>query len=162
MQPANGQPTVAAPARPVHRMPKPRRMTLERWRDWKSTDGWKYNWNNGIITKSKEMVTKEPRYILQNLLDAFYAKGLNRAGGLMPEAEMSYDGHRYRVPHLAYFSKIQTLADAEGKQERSVPLFAIKVISDNDIGKSIENKLWEYFENGVQVVLPPRYSQRSR
>ena len=65
---------------------------------------------------------------------------------------MPYDEARYRVPDLGYFTKAQTLEDAKGELGASVAAFVIEVISDNDLGKAIEDKLWEYFENGVQVV----------
>ena len=55
--------------------PKVRKMSLERFRQWRSSDGWKYDWSNGGISKYKKMVTEEQRYIVQNLLDAFYEKG---------------------------------------------------------------------------------------
>lgn len=132
--------------------PKVRRMTLERWRNWKPADGWKYDWNNGIITKSKKMVSEKQRFIVQNILDAFYAKGLHKQGGLMPEPEMSYDNGRHRVSDLAYFSKQQTLAAAKGEHGDSVAAFLIEVISDNDTIREVEKKIWEYFENGVQVL----------
>lgn len=137
---------------PVAFKPKLRRMTLERWRNWKPVDGWKYDWNHGIISKSKKMVTKEQRYIVQNILDVFYEKGLHKHGGLIPEAELAYDAVRYRIPDLAYFTRAQTLADAQGAGLPNIPAFVAEVISDSDTGKSIEDKLWEYFENGVQVV----------
>jgi len=147
----NGHAPVAAPARPVQRMPKPRYMTLERWRNWKPADGWKYDWNNGIITKSKKMVSRKQRFIIQNILDEFYAQGLNRTGGLMPEAEMAYDDLRYRVPDLAYFTKQQTFSAAKDERD-GVAAFVVEVISGSDSGIGIEEKMWEYFANDVQVV----------
>jgi Uma2 family endonuclease len=147
----NGTAPAAAALRPVQRMPKPRRMTLERWRNWTPADGWKYDWNNGIISKSKKMVSREQRYISSNLMDAFYEKGLNRSGTLMPEAEMAYDNLRYRVPDLAYFTQQQTLAAAKGERD-GVAAFVIEIISGSDSGTAIEEKMWEYFANGVQVV----------
>lgn len=149
--PAPADSAGAAGATTVTRI-KMRRMTLPRWRNWKSTDGWKYDWNKGIISKYKHMVTKEQRYIVQNLLDTFYAKGLNKIGGLIPESELAYSEERYRIPDLAYFTREQTRNDAQGLSVKSISSFVAEVISDNDTGKMIEDKLWEYFENGVQVV----------
>lgn len=129
---------------------KIRKMSLERFRQWRSSDGWKYDWNNGEISKYKKMVSEKQRYIVQNLLDSFYAKGLNVQGGLMPESEMSYDSKRYRVPDIAYYTKEQTKAAAKG--QHAVASFAIEILSNTDLAKDIENKLWEYFDEGVQVV----------
>ena len=130
--------------------PKVRKMSLERFRQWHSSDGWKYDWNNGEITKYKKMVTEEQRYIVQNLMDAFYEKGLNKQGGLVSESEMAYDDKRYRIPDMAYYTREQTKAAAKGVH--TVSSFAIEILSNTDLAKDIENKLWEYFDEGVQVV----------
>ena len=129
---------------------KIRKMSLERFRQWRSHDGWKYDWNNGEILKYKKMVSEKQRYIVQNLLNTFYAKGLNKQGGLMPESEMAYDDKRYRVPDIAYYTAEQTKAAAKG--QHTVSSFAIEILSNTDLAKDIENKLWEYFDEGVQVV----------
>ena len=130
--------------------PKIRKMSVERFRQWRSSDGWKYDWNNGEISKYKKMVTEEQRYIVQNLLDAFYEKGLNKQGGLIPESEMAYDDKRYRIPDMAYYTREQTKAAANGKH--TISSFVIEILSNTDFAKDIENKLWEYFDEGVQVV----------
>ena len=136
----------------VRTRPKARRMTLERWRTWKPTDGWKYDWDNGFASKSKKMVTKEQRYIVRNLLRVFAETPYYRAGNdLIPEAEMAYGANRYRIPDLAYFTSEQTVADAKGNTA-NVATFVVEIISDSDTGRAIEDKLWEYFENGVQTV----------
>jgi Uma2 family endonuclease len=127
-----------------------RRMSLDRFRDWKPRDGYKYDWNNGEITIYKKMVTEKQRYIVQNLLDFFYEKGLNKIGGLIPEGEMAYSDDKYRIPDMAFYTKAQTRAAAEG--QHSVSEFIIEILSDTDLQKNIENKLWEYFEQGVKVV----------
>ena len=129
---------------------KTRKMTIERFRQWRPLDGWKYDWNNGIISKYKKMVSEKQRYIVQNLLNAFYAKGLNEQGGLMPESEMAYDDKRYRIPDIAFFTSEQTKAAAKGKH--TVSSFVIEILSNTDLAKDVENKLWEYFDEGVQVV----------
>ena len=129
---------------------KIRKMSLERFRQWRSHDGWKYDWNNGEILKYKKMVSEKQRYIVQNLLNTFYAKGLNKQGGLTPESEMAYDDKRYRVPDIAYYTTEQTKAAAKG--QHTVSSFAIEILSNTDLAKDIENKLWEYFDEGVQVV----------
>jgi Uma2 family endonuclease len=130
--------------------PAIRRMSLDRFRDWKPRDGYKYDWNNGVISIYKKMVTKQQRYIVQNLMDFFYEKGLNKKGGLTAEGEMSYNDEKYRIPDMAYYTKAQTKAAAEG--QHSVSEFVIEILSDTDLQKNIENKLWEYFEQGVKVV----------
>ena len=131
--------------------PKVRRMTLERWRNWKPADGWKYDWNNGIITKSKKMVSEKQRFIIRNITRAFVQSGYFQQGhDLISECEMAYNDFRYRVPDLAYFTKQQTVAAAKG--QHGISAFVVEVISNNDSGIAIEEKMWEYFEHGVQVV----------
>lgn len=127
-----------------------RKMSIERFREWKPRDGFKYDWNNGIISIYKKMVSEKQRYIVQNLLDIFYDKKLNKIGGLIPESEMSYNDDKYRIPDMAFYTKAQTKAAANG--ERSVSEFIIEILSDTDLQKNIENKLWEYFEQGVKCV----------
>jgi Uma2 family endonuclease len=134
-----------------------RRMSLERFRQNPPQDGWKYDWNNGTITKYKHMVSEKQRFIVQNLVDAFYEKGLNKLGGLLPETEMAYDSGRYRVPDVAFFTREQTRAAADGKH--GVAEFVVEIISDSDGALLVESKLWEYFNEGVKVVwqiLPPQ------
>ena len=130
--------------------PKVKKMSIERFRTWRPRDGFKYDWNNGKTVKYKQMVSEKQRYIVQNLLDAFYEKGLNKTGGLISESEMAYDDSRYRIPDVAYYTRAQTKTAAEG--EHTVSPFVIEILSDSDLQKSIENKLWEYFKEGVQVV----------
>ncbi len=133
--------------------PKLRRMTLEYWRNWKPIDGWKYDWNQGIITKSKQMVSEKQRFIVRNITRAFAQTTYYQQGNdLVPESEISYDEQRYRIPDLAFFTKQQTLAAAKGLRGSAVPEFVIEIISDNDSGKLMEEKIWEYFENGVKVM----------
>ncbi|NJN33883.1 MAG: Uma2 family endonuclease [Saprospiraceae bacterium] len=129
---------------------KTKRMSLDRFRQWQPRDGWKYDWNDGETLKYKKMVSEKQRFIVQNLLDTFYALGLNKIGGLLPEAEMSYGNNRYRVPDVAFYTREQTKAAASG--EHTIAKFIIEILSDYDYNLNIENKLWEYFENGVEVV----------
>jgi Uma2 family endonuclease len=131
--------------------PAIRRMSLDRFRDWKPRDGYKYDWNNGVISIYKKMVTKQQRYIVINLSRAFTKTAAYAAGcDIIAEGEMSYNDEKYRIPDMAYYTKLQTKAAAEG--QHSVSEFVIEILSDTDLQKNIENKLWEYFEQGVKVV----------
>jgi Uma2 family endonuclease len=130
---------------------KIRKMSLERFRDWRPLDGWKYDWNNGKTTKYKQMVTEKQRYIVRNISRAFTSTESYKQGhDLISESEMAYDDNRYRVPDMAYYTKEQTKAAANG--EHTVSSFVIEILSDTDLAKNIEIKLWEYFEEGVKVV----------
>ena len=131
--------------------PKIRRMSIERFRQWRPRDGWKYDWNDGKISKYKKMVSEKQRYIVRNVERAFhktdtYAKGHD----LIAESEMAYDDKRYRIPDMAFYTYEQTKAAAQG--QHTIASFVIEIISDSDYAKDIETKLWEYFKNGVEVV----------
>jgi Uma2 family endonuclease len=130
---------------------KARKMNLQRFRDWRSSDGWKYDWNDGAIAKYKRMVSKEQRYVVRNIQRAFQKTSTYAAGhDLMVETEMSYDDKRYRIPDLAFYTFEQTKAAARG--EHTVSSFVIEILSDTDLAKNVEDKIWEYFQEGVQVV----------
>jgi Uma2 family endonuclease len=130
---------------------KIRKMSLERFREWRPLDGWKYDWNDGKTTKYKQMVTEKQRYIVRNISRAFTSTESYKQGqDLISESEMAYDDNRYRVPDMAYYTKEQTKAAANG--EHTVSSFVIEILSDTDLAKNIEIKLWEYFEEGVKVV----------
>ena len=131
--------------------PKIKKMPLERFRQWRSHDGWKYDWNNGEISKYKKIVTEEQRYIVRNIERSFH-KTKTYADGhdLMSETEMSYDDKRYRIPDIAFYTYEQTKAAASSKH--TVSSFVIEILSNTDFAKDVENKLWEYFDEGVKVV----------
>ncbi len=130
---------------------KIRKMSLERFREWRPLDGWKYDWNDRKTTKYKQIVTEKQRYIVRNVSRAFTSTESYKQGhDLISESEMAYDDNRYRVPDMAYYTKEQTKAAANG--EHTVSPFVIEILSDTDLAKNIEIKLWEYFEEGVKVV----------
>ena len=131
--------------------PKVRKMSLERFRQWRSSDGWKYDWSNGEILKYKKRVTEEQRYIVRNIERAFHkTETYSKGHDLMSESEMAYDDKRYRIPDIAFYTYEQTKAAAKG--QHTVSSFVIEILSNTDFAKDIENKLWEYFDEGVQVV----------
>ena len=131
--------------------PKIRRMSIERFRQWRPRDGWKYDWNDGKISKYKKMVSEKQRYIVRNVERAFHKTNTYAQGhDLIAESEMAYDDKRYRIPDMAFYTYEQTKAAAQG--QHTIASFVIEIISDSDYAKDIETKLWEYFKNGVEVV----------
>jgi Uma2 family endonuclease len=130
---------------------KVRKLTLDKFRQNPPRDGWKYDWDSGFITKYKRMVSEKQRYIVRNLSRAFHKTAAYAQGNdLLAETEMAYDDNRYRIPDMAYFTEAQTKAAAHGTH--AVSEFVIEIISDNDNANKVEDKLWEYFEEGVKVV----------
>jgi Uma2 family endonuclease len=136
---------------PNSNRPKARKMNSQRFREWKSSDRWKYDWNDGEITKYKRKLGKEQRFVVRNIQRAFHKTEAYQLGhDLMSESEMSYDDKRYRIPDLAFYTQEQTAAAAKG--EHTISSFVIEILSDTDLARNVEDKIWEYFQEGVQVV----------
>lgn len=128
-----------------------RRMSLEAFQKWKPHDGWKYDWDHGVASRSCRMTTEEQRHIVRNLLRAFsqtadYANG----GYLLPEAEVHTAPDQVRVPDIAYFTTAHDAALRRG--ERLFPSWLVEVVSKNDTGLTYMRKLKEYFQAGAKVV----------
>lgn len=131
-----------------------RLITLEKFleRYTNREDPFKYEWNNGIIEKKNRTMNRNQFLIiraLQNLFDTTFAK---KEGGIITtEVDMFLPSvNRTRRTDLAYLSKQQMEESLDGFP--SVCAFAIEVISKNDQINEVEEKIIEYFDNGVQVV----------
>ncbi len=113
-------------------------------------DGFKYEWNDGIVEKSPAMTTRE-LFIIDCLFRLFVkTKAFELGGILTTEVEQWTTSAKYRKPDLAYFTKAQIL---EGKNEKE-PLseFMVEIISKNDQINMVNDKVLEYFNAGVKVV----------
>lgn len=131
-----------------------RLITLEKFleRYTNREDPFKYEWNNGIIEKKNRTINRNQFLIiraLQNLFDTTLAK---KEGGIITtEVDMFLPTvNRTRRTDLAYLTNQQMLQSLDGFP--SVCLFAVEIISKNDQINEVEEKIIEYFENGVQVV----------
>ena len=112
-------------------------------------DGFKYEWNDGIVEKSPAMTTRE-LFIVEILTDLFYTLKKNVGGILTAEVEQWTTSSRYRKPDLAYFTKEQV---REGRDKKEpISAFMIEVISKNDQINMVNDKVLEYFNAGVKVV----------
>ncbi len=141
----------------VREMPKPvvtkqRKVSFETFlkKFNNRADGFKYEWNDGVVEKSPAMTTRE-LFIIQNLLDFFYTIKARVGGILTTEVEQwTLPFVKYRKPDLAYFTKEQI---REGKAEKE-PLseFMVELISKNDQINEVNSKILEYFSAGVKVV----------
>lgn len=123
--------------------------SLDEFKNWEFTDGYKYEWYDGEVIKFEGMKKKE-FYIYLNLLEFFVEKGLIKLGGLVSEQDVDFSPIQMRRPDIAFFTKEQAESMKTGVDE--IPEFAIEVISKNDILNSVEQKLEEYFKYGVKVV----------
>ena len=113
-------------------------------------DGFKYEWNNGIIEKTLSM--KQDQLIIQSiLLRIFINTRLFMEGGLLTsEGNMDTTPTQLRKPDLAIYTGDQLKTMTTG--ENQVALWVAEVVSDNDNANKINDKIEEYFNAGVQVV----------
>ncbi len=113
-------------------------------------DGYKYEWNDGIVEKTKAMNQQQTTlYLLLNRL-FFYTEALKNGGGLSCETEMDTTAVQYRRPDITFFTGEQIARMKKG--EKQVAPWLAEVISPTDRAEDIYAKLLEYFSAGVQVV----------
>lgn len=115
-------------------------------------DGYKYEWLNGVVEKSKRTMDKTQLFILRNLLEKFrelqYANKVD--GELISEGDLFFlDKHRR--PDIAFLTNEQIELAADDKLD-SVPEFVIEVISNTDAINRVNKKIVNYRESGVKVV----------
>jgi len=127
--------------------------TLEKFRAWTPPeDGFKYEWNNGVIEKSPKMITFENLFIVQRLNRFFQSTEAYQQGGeLFTEPESMTSPTQLRIPDMAYYTAQQIQEAAAGKMP-GVPEFIIELVSDNDVHQKVLKKLDEYFNAGARVV----------
>ena len=114
-------------------------------------DGFKYEYNNGIIEKTPRMITKKQWYIVDNLNSRFIQTAAYQAGNrLFNEPEIWTSEAQVRAPDLAYLTKKQIRK--ENAEEKTITPFVIEVISQTDRMYKVTEKLREYFKAGVEVV----------
>jgi len=149
------QPEVTAKQAKRKALVKPRyngkKLSLEKFMDFKAEDGFKYEWNNGFLEAREKMIKPSEFHLWQNLQRAFTKTALYQAEGeLLTEAVCPISEGKYRVPDLAVFSKTQIERAREG--ELPVPIFIIELVSKSDSLDYYDEKLEEYFSVGVQTV----------
>lgn len=115
-------------------------------------DPYKYEWNNGVVEKKPRTMNRDQLFIYQNLLKFFVRlKAFAEGAALICEIDMLMTSvNRTRRADIAYLTNVQMAASRNG--EPSVCFFVAEVISKNDQINEVEEKLQEYFDNGVQVV----------
>jgi Uma2 family endonuclease len=123
--------------------------TLSAFRHWQPEDGFKYEWNRGVIEKRTKMDFTQS-HIADNLLDFFQTLPAHLEGRLVAEIKTEIKSEVLRVPDLAYYNNAQRRLMSNGQPQ--IPEFAIEIISPTDRQIKIMGKLREYFETGVKVV----------
>ena len=142
----------------VREMPKPvvvkqRKVSFETFlkKFNNRADGFKYEWNDGVVEKKPAMTTRE-LFIVDILFRLFVKTEAFELGGILTTEieQWTLPFVKYRKPDLAYFTKEQIRKGREGEEPLST--FMIDVISQNDQINMVNDKVLEYFEAGVKVV----------
>lgn len=115
-------------------------------------DAFKYEWNKGVVEKKPRTLNRDQFLIFQHLIRRFlHTEAFAQQGMLICEVDMYLPTvDRTRRADIAYLSGAQMAASKNGIP--TVCPFVIEVISKNDQVNEVDEKIIEYFENGVEVV----------
>ncbi len=134
--------------------PIKKKISLEKFLEKYSNreDPFKYEWNKGIVEKTDRTMNRNQFAIYRKLLKLFYKTAFfAQEGILMSEVDMYLPTiNRTRRADIAVLAGGQVDDSVSG--EATVCSFVIEIISKNDQINEVEEKIIEYFENGVQVV----------
>jgi Uma2 family endonuclease len=114
-------------------------------------DGYKYEWLNGWVDKTKRTMDKTQFFILRNLQEALRHL-LNDGkidGEFITEGDLFFM-EKHRRPDIAYLTSEQIELAADNVDV--VPAFIIEVISNTDAINRVNDKILNYREAGVKVV----------
>jgi Uma2 family endonuclease len=140
---------ISKPTEKKRRIRYPR--TAAEYLRFKPRDGIKYEWVDGKLYKSNNMVTPDQFFVVKNLQMAFLKTKVFEEGGyMMPETKSKTKEDGYRIPDVSFFTAEQQ--DQMRKGEIVTPQFAIEIISTNDDAVEVDNKMEEYFKAGVKIV----------
>lgn len=134
--------------------PIKKKISLEKFLEKYSNkeDPFKYEWNKGVVEKTDRTMNRNQFAIYRKLLKLFYKTTFFAQDGiLMSEVDMYLPSiDRTRRADIAVLAGGQVDDSVSG--EATVCPFVIEIISKNDQINEVEEKIIEYFENGVQVV----------
>ena len=129
------------------------RVTREEYLDLEE-DGFKYEFNNGIIEKTNAMKFNE-LYIYSNLLFVFYqTRAFQNRDILVVELNQKTGIKKIRKPDIAYIKAENIKKDSDVMSE-----FVVEIISDNEEKNHVSRKIREYFNAGVKVfwIISPEF-----
>ncbi len=146
--------TAAAIALPKTRQGKrePKRITKQHFLRHYSNkeDGYKYEFNQGLIEKTETMNQRQSKFFIL-LLDLFLkTKAYKNGGRLVMETDMDTSPEQLRRPDIAFYNSEQLPKMWAG--ENQVAPWVCEVISPTDRAEDVNAKLMEYFKAGVKVV----------
>ena len=128
----------------------PRLMTLAEFRRRYSNreDGFKYEFNKGIIEKTQNKMRITQYHIVKNLTRHFVKTEAYKNGSeLAIEVEQLTGREQVRRPDLCLVPAQKLTA-----KDETISGFAIEITSPTDRLEDIQRKRREYFRAGVQVV----------
>jgi Uma2 family endonuclease len=136
----------------VQRRTKGRMMSLASYMNWKPEDGFKYEWNNGILEQRIYTMTAAETNILVHLNDALLKTKYGVEGGrFLGEVRIYTSPSQVRIPDIIYLTE-QQRHDAQHQGIQPLPAMVMEIISENDTANRIDAKVREYFASGVQTV----------
>jgi Uma2 family endonuclease len=124
-------------------------------------DEFKYEWVNGKVVKTKNVMYQHQYFILDNLLELFFKLRFEKkvSGKLWTEIDSFFTNKAHRRPDMAWFSDEQAARMAH--RQNQVPKFIIEIVSDNDNADNLLDKLSDYADAHVEVVwlISPKLEQ---
>jgi Uma2 family endonuclease len=142
--------TATEPLKPA----TPRTISLQSFLERYSSreEPFKYEWNKGVVEKKPRTMNRDQFLLLQKMMRLFtQTKAYTAMGELIAEVDMYLPAaERTRRADIAYLSGEQMRLSRTG--EPTVCAFVIEVVSKNDQINDLEDKILEYFANGVQVL----------
>jgi Uma2 family endonuclease len=115
-------------------------------------DDYKYEWRNGIVEKTPRTMNRSQLFIVQKL-SRFFMKtaAFQQQGELEREVKMFLPkANRTRVADLAYLTADEVRETDDIRP--SISEFVIEIISKTDRAHDVQEKLDEYFADGIKVV----------
>jgi Uma2 family endonuclease len=113
-------------------------------------DGYKYEYNQGVIEKTKTMDQIQTTLYAILLRAYITTKSFQEGGTITSETNMSTTDVQLRKPDIAIYSADQLKLMKNGQNQ--VAEWVAEVISDTDNINRVNKKLEEYFKAGVKVV----------
>jgi Uma2 family endonuclease len=118
-------------------------------------DGYKYEWNDGIIEKTESM-KKYQALIEAAILRLFYTtEAFQKQGMICAEMETDTSEVQIRKPDMAFYTAEQLNLMSDDIAQ--IPAWVAEIISKTDDLEEVQKKIVEYFNAGTQcvwIVLP--------
>ncbi|MEO1259537.1 MAG: Uma2 family endonuclease [Bacteroidota bacterium] len=115
--------------------------------------GYKYEWNNGIVEKSKDM-SQYVNGVFVRILQTFaHTEAYRSGGGIISQVRMSLPPNQVRQPEIAFYTKEMIMK--ESKESRAS--WVAEIVAAPDHNERVAGRVAEYFNGGAQsvwIILP--------